>query len=165
MVVSRPGQPPWPSPHTKLVGSSCSGAVARVLFPRCGTRAGRSRVLAQRMGPRMQARWILRTALLAASLTACAHGAAGALGHDAPLPAGEPRAELSLELDLEQREGCEEAFDLELYKDPGVDLIAWQKPYGECRGRVVSIRYLPRRLSRNALVARVKTLSKRVDVK
>ena len=85
-------------------------------------------------------------------------------GHDRPVPASEPRAEVALKLDLPRTSSCEEDFDLALYADPGVDFIAWARAESGCSGRSVRIRYLPRRLEREALLARVERLASKVQV-
>lgn len=61
-----------------------------------------------------------------------------------PAPPSEPRAVLRFEVDLARGQRCEEAFDLALYKDRGVELVEWDEG-SRCEGRVVAIRYLPRR--------------------
>lgn len=108
-----------------------------------------------------------RPIMLALALLAggCAAGPAGAVGpaHDAPVPASEPRAELKLKIDLHQRAGCEEEFDLALYEDFGVELIAWREPLGVCKDRHAVIRYLPNQISRDALLRRVQELSNKVE--
>lgn len=73
--------------------------------------------------------------------------------HDMLVAADEPRAELALKIDLAPEQGCEEAFDLELYKDRGIDLVQWDASTGACRGRVVTIRYLSKKLSADAVFA------------
>ncbi|MCA9644978.1 MAG: hypothetical protein H6718_11630 [Polyangiaceae bacterium] len=111
-----------------------------------------------------------RLATTAALLGACAaiQACGGAAlhsappSHDEPVPASEQRAELKLELELEQRAGCEEDFDLALYQDPGVELIEWKEPFGVCKARQVTIRYLPKRTSRDALLGRIKELAQEV---
>lgn len=85
-------------------------------------------------------------------------------GHDRPVPASEPRAELALRLDLPRSSSCEEDFDLALYADPGVDFIAWRGSDSGCSRRSVKIRYLPRRLEREALLDRVRRLASKVEV-
>lgn len=102
---------------------------------------------------------------LALLLGACAAGPAGSSGpaHDAPVPASEPRAELKLKLDLHQRAGCEEDFDLALYQDFGVELIEWREPLGVCKDRHAVIRYLPNQISREALLRRVQELSNKAE--
>lgn len=107
--------------------------------------------------------WALLT--LTVGLQACGGAAVRSAppGHDRPVPASEQRGELRLQLELEQRAGCEEDFDLALYQDPGVELIDWEEPFGECKARQVTIRYLPRRIARDALLKRIQELA--VDVK
>ncbi|EYF04741.1 hypothetical protein [Chondromyces apiculatus] len=93
-------------------------------------------------------------------------GAEGALRgplHDVPVAAGEPRAELRLKVALRPGPGCEEAFDLALYEDRGVDLIAWDGQTGACHWRAVTIRYLPRRTSEGALLNAVRKLASGVE--
>lgn len=109
----------------------------------------------------------LFAALLAVWLPACGGAAAQSAppSHDRPVPASEQRAELKLELELEQRAGCEEDFDLALYQDPGVELIDWREPFGVCKARQVTIRYLPGRISKDALLDRVKELARAVEVR
>lgn len=104
--------------------------------------------------------------LLCAGLAqGCAHAAAGRrAGHDEPVPASEPRAELALKLDLPRTSTCEEDFDLALYRHTGVDFIAWTRAESGCSGRSVKIRYLPRRLERAELLVRVERLASRVQV-
>jgi len=94
----------------------------------------------------------------------CARAGAARFGHDQPVPASEPRAELALELDLPRTSSCEEDFDLALYEDTGVDLITWTRAEFGCSGRRVKIRYLPRRIERARLLARVESLASKVRV-
>ncbi len=83
--------------------------------------------------------------------------------HDIPAPAGEPRAELKLRLSLTQRERCEETFDLELYRERGVEQIAWQEPHGVCHDRVVTVRYLTGRVERGPLMDHIRRLAMKVE--
>ncbi len=101
------------------------------------------------------------------SLQACGGAAARSAppSHDRPVPATEARAEVQLQLELEQRAGCEEDFDLALYQDPGIELIDWKEPFGACKARQVTIRYLPGRISKDALLHRVKQLAPKVEVR
>ena len=102
-------------------------------------------------------------ALLLIALAGCDPGKApkSAADHDRPVPASEPRAELSLELDLEPASDCEERFDLALYRDRRVDLVAWDDGDG-CTRRAVRIRYLSAKVSRDELFAAVKGLARAV---
>lgn len=76
-------------------------------------------------------------------------------GHDLPVPANEPRATVELALDLPQSASCEEDFDLALYVHRGIELIEWQGGDG-CRARRAKVRYLPRLLSREQLLSKVR---------
>ncbi len=83
---------------------------------------------------------------------------------DTPVSPGEPRATVQVALDLEPASSCEEAFDLALYASRGVDLIAWQTESSSCAGRRVSIRYLPSRISRDEVLARVKSAARKMEI-
>ncbi len=61
-----------------------------------------------------------------------------------PPSASEPRQVLRMEVDLARGQRCEEAFDLALYQDRGIELIEWDQGH-RCEGRIISVRYLPRR--------------------
>lgn len=110
---------------------------------------------------------LLGAALCSALGAAGCGGADAALrlrgqGHDVPVPENELRAEIHLLVDLVPAQGCEERFDLALYKDRGVDLIAWDERAGACAGRTVTIRYLPRRTSEAKVLAAVHENAARV---
>ena len=75
---------------------------------------------------------------------------------DQPVPPDEPRAELHLEVDLHPAQDCEEVFDLALYEDRGVELIAWDDAKGTCEGRRITLRYLSRKLDANGVQALVR---------
>jgi hypothetical protein len=92
-------------------------------------------------------------------------GAAPNLGpmHDEPVPAGEPRAELRLRVELEPAQDCEEAFDLALYRNRAVDLVQWDTRAGACSGRVVKIRYLSRKITSDRLLAAARLLAVKAD--
>ena len=84
--------------------------------------------------------------------------------HDAPVPAGEPRATVQVTVDLEPASSCEEAFDLALYARPGVDVIEWRMGSSSCAERKVSIRYLPSRISRDEVLARAKSAARKMEI-
>jgi hypothetical protein len=93
---------------------------------------------------------------------ACAPARAAALPrHDVPVAAEEPRELVKLELDLPKTASCEEAFDLALYTERGVDRIDWNDSVHPCSARLVTIRYLPQRIDRQRLLERVKKLALR----
>jgi len=77
---------------------------------------------------------------------------------DVPVPAGVKRAEVGLLLSLPPAADCEERFDLELYRERGVDMIDWDDGRG-CVERGVDITYLPERLARPQLMQRVQDLA------
>ncbi len=84
--------------------------------------------------------------------------------HDVPVPATEPRAELTLTVNLVARHDCEEVFDLALYKEPAVELISWTGDAGSCEDRRVKVRYLSQRTSRELIVSRIRQLTKKAEV-
>ena len=84
--------------------------------------------------------------------------------HDVPIPPGEPRATVQVVLDLERASSCEEAFDLRLYENRGVDLIEWQTESSSCAGRRVSIRYVPSSISRGEVLALVKSAARKMEI-
>jgi hypothetical protein len=84
--------------------------------------------------------------------------------HDAPIAASEPRAELVVLVDLPAASDCDEKFDLALYHDRAVELIAWDARPSSCIGRRATIRYLSARIDRAVLVSRVKSLAQHVEV-
>jgi hypothetical protein len=100
--------------------------------------------------------------LASALLVAC--GAAGprTATFDAPVPAGEPRASLRATVDLEPTSDCDERFDLALYEDRGVELVSWDDGRG-CGGRRVEVRYVPGRITKDALLQRLRKISRKVN--
>ena len=97
----------------------------------------------------------------------CAATGAAELGPgvpDQPVPASEPRAELRLTVDLAASRECEEALDLELYRNRGVDLVAWDERHGSCEGRRIVVRYLSRQLTAEQALELVRAHCRRVSV-
>lgn len=108
--------------------------------------------------------WLLVLALLAA-LPACGKAACAApLSPDTPVPANEPRATLRVVVDLPRKGGCDEAFDLALYENRGVELVQWDEGQSKCEGRKGTIRYVPGRLTRKALIEAIQKLSTKSTV-
>lgn len=97
-------------------------------------------------------------------LQGCASAAATVAGplHDMPVLAGEARAELRLRVDLAPGQRCEEAFDLALYEDRAIDLVAWDDATG-CSARAVSIRYLAAKRTEAQLLERVRAIAARAE--
>ncbi len=110
-------------------------------------------------------RW---TRWLIVACTGCLGCGTGALratsSPDAPLPAGEPTASVSLALDLPQTQDCEEAFDLALYGNRAVHLIEWDGSAGRCAGRKATIVYLPKRITKDAVVAEARKRALKVSL-
>jgi hypothetical protein len=107
-----------------------------------------------RTGPALVCALLLATA-------GCGAHAGAAAAHDAPAPAGEARAEVRLRLDLPPATGCEQRFDLALYQDRAIELIAWDGQRGGCEGRVAVIRYLSAHRSRADVIAAAARLATR----
>ena len=105
---------------------------------------------------------------LALLLSACASlPRARATTWDVPVSPTEPRANLKLKVNLESATDCDERFDLSIYEDRGVDLVTWDDASAlgsSCRDRRVTVRYLPGRVSRAALLSRIRTLSKKMEI-
>jgi hypothetical protein len=101
-------------------------------------------------------------ALAAGCGPAASSPAASAADHDRPVPESVPRKKLALSLDLPPSSECEERFDLALYQNRAVELIAWDDHTGACADRDVTIRYLADRLEEKALMDLVREHAKTV---
>lgn len=84
--------------------------------------------------------------------------------YDRPIPSSEPREELKLILDLETSTNCEEQFDIAMYQDLGVELIQWNEPKEGCLQRQVTVRFLTTRISREALIQRIRQHAHKVQL-
>lgn len=108
--------------------------------------------------------WLILS-VLAFVLPACGKAACAApMSPDAPVAASEPRATLRIVVDLPMKGGCDEAFDLALYENRGVELVQWDEGQSKCEGRKGTIRYLPKRLGRDALLKEIQRLSTKSSV-
>ena len=83
---------------------------------------------------------------------------------DRPVPASEPRANVSARVDLEPARDCEEAFDLAVYQNRAIELIAWDDRIGACSDRHVDVRYLSGRASQNEVMETLRRHAVRVTV-
>ncbi len=96
-------------------------------------------------------------------LGACG-GRVGPPGHpDEPVPATEPRAELTVRVELPATQGCFETFDLAVYADRGIELLAWAPGTRSRCERTLTVRYLPRRLERARVLERLRAHATRVE--
>lgn len=111
-----------------------------------------------RVHPRLVKRLLLFALLLAPSTGCAAQG----LAPDAPVPSSEPRAVVRLEVDLTRAQDCEEAFDLALYARRAVELVEWDEARGGCADRKLSVRYLPRQISRDEVIRAAKSAAAKV---
>ncbi len=94
---------------------------------------------------------------------ACA-GRGAPPGHpDEPVPASEPRAELTVRVELPATQGCFETFDLAVYADRGIELLAWAPAARSRCDRALTVRYLPRRLERARVLERLRAHATRVE--
>ncbi len=82
---------------------------------------------------------------------------------DKPVPASEPRDAVDLRVDLKASSDCEERFDLALYENRGVELVAWDDKTGQCAGRDVNVRYLTAKLNREAVLALAREHAKKAE--
>lgn len=113
-------------------------------------------------------RWLALTLPLLGALPSCSQRpSARAPSWDTPIPASEPRAQLRVQLDLNPVSDCEERFDLSLYEERGVELLSWAEAGAQrrgCSGRRVTVRYVPGRVSRDALLSRIRQISRKAEV-
>jgi hypothetical protein len=116
-----------------------------------------------RPGTRVHPRSV-KPLLLAAALLPLAGCAEILPASDAPVPTSEPRAVVRLEVDLARAQDCEEAFDLALYRSRAIDLVSWYAGGERCKGRTVTIRYLPRQASRDEVLRAAQGAAEKVNV-
>jgi len=83
---------------------------------------------------------------------------------DQPVPASEPRTEIAARVDLTPSRDCEEAFDLAVYQNRAIELIAWDERTGTCDGRRIDVRYLSRKIDRDGVVRTIRRHAERVTV-
>lgn len=88
----------------------------------------------------------------------------GREAHDAQVPATEPRAEIVVTVDLPARRDCEEAFDLALYRDLGIELVEWDPAESGCTRRRARVRYLSAKITREGVVSRIRSLSTKTEI-
>lgn len=112
----------------------------------------------EREAPKRHFRRAASLALATLALAACGPTplASAPPRFDTPVPADEPRAELRLDVELASIASCEESFDLALYADRGIELVAWEPPAGACGRRALTIRYLSRRTTADRVLAAAK---------
>jgi hypothetical protein len=83
---------------------------------------------------------------------------------DEPVPTSLARSALVLEVDLAARVDCDEVFDLALYRELGVELVAWDPSARSCGARRLTVKYLPSRIRRATLLERIERLAISVRV-
>jgi hypothetical protein len=120
--------------------------------------------------PNFRLCWPLALTLAFAALWATGCGASQSrpqppsLPPDGPVAPDQPRAQLRLRIDLAATGDCEEAFDLALYANRGIELVEWAPATRDCHGRVITIRFLSQRLSAEQVLAAVRRLTATVQV-
>jgi hypothetical protein len=67
-----------------------------------------------------------------------------------------------VELDLPRGATCEQDFDVGLYEQRGVVLVEWLEASPRCSARHARIQFLPRRLSKAALLELLRKRAARV---
>ncbi len=82
---------------------------------------------------------------------------------DRPVPADAKRGTLPLSVDLTPSSDCEERFDLAVYTERAVEMIAWDAHRGACADRHVKIQYLTGKLTEERLLGLVREHAKRVE--
>jgi hypothetical protein len=106
--------------------------------------------------------------ILALFALACGGPSAAGSMSDTPVTGLKSTMELRVVIDLEVTADCDERFDLAVYEERGVDLITWDTgPTRIGRGcieRGATIRYMPDRISREALLRRIGKVSRKVVV-
>ncbi len=75
---------------------------------------------------------------------------------DRPVDPSLSRSNSHYRVDLVPASDCEERFDLAVYRNRAVELIAWDEAKGACSGRDIIIRYLSGQLSDAQLTALVR---------
>ena len=90
-----------------------------------------------------------------ALLLACGAGTAAA---DVASPASEPRETTHVLIDLKKTGSCTERFDLAVYQNRNIEMIAWQPDVAagaagqesgpDCEQRVAEVRFLSRHISK-----------------
>ncbi len=68
------------------------------------------------------------------------------------MPASAPRQDVTLKVDLEPASDCEEQFDLAVYRERAVEIIAWDDNAGSCSGRGVTIRFLTQKIDEAGVI-------------
>lgn len=105
-------------------------------------------------------RWLAAPALV---LFACRAPAAETEPLRYRVDPGEPMATVDLVIDLRASAHCEEDLDLVLYREVAVQMLAWDDRHGACRERFVRIKFIPERMSKPALLTRVRALTLRAE--
>ena len=111
---------------------------------------------------RVHPRLVKRLLLFALLLAPAAGCASGSHTPDAPVPSGEPRAVVRLQVDLVLAQDCEETFDLALYARRAVELVEWDGARGRCADRTLRVRYLPRQISREEVIRAASAAAEKV---
>ena len=100
----------------------------------------------------------MRRVLLLPTLALLLACGAGTPAADVASPASEPRETTRVLIDLKKTGSCTEGFDLAVYQNRNIEMIAWQPdaPAGaggqevgpDCEQRVAEVRFLSRHISK-----------------
>ena len=110
----------------------------------------------------MNARLLFALAMLAVVPACAGAGRPAVVTWDTPIPAAEARATVRVTIDLEAATDCDERFDLALYEDRAIERVSWDLGHG-CSARHLEVRYLPGRVTKEAVLRRMRTLSRKVN--
>lgn len=107
-------------------------------------------------------------ALFSVWLVACGAGTPAA---DVPVPPSEPRETARLLIDLPKTASCTETFDLAVYENRNIELIAWKDDDGgdrasdtspDCEHRIAEVRYLSKHISKSDVLSLLRSHATRV---
>ena len=114
----------------------------------------------------MRPRFIFEACLV--FLCACGGGIHAA---DAPVAANEPRETTLVLIDLKKTATCTEAFDLAVYENRNIEMIAWKDDEGsphtstsapDCEHRIAEVRFLSRHISKADVLSLLRSHATRV---
>ena len=110
----------------------------------------------------------MRRFLLLPTLALSLACGAGMPAADVPSPANEPRETTRVLIDLKKTGSCTEAFDLAVYQNRNIEMIAWQSEGNEkgngpdCEQRIAEVRFLSRHISKTDVLSLLRANAIRV---
>lgn len=106
--------------------------------------------------------------LCLAFLGACGAGTPAA---DVPVAQNEPRETARVLIDLPKTASCTEQFDLAVYENRSIEMIAWKDDEGgdrasesspDCEHRIAEVRFLSRHISKSDVLSLLRSHATRV---